>query len=848
MTVQPTAPAGAPSSAPESAPGRQAPPALPEPIAGWLAARGWSLHGHQRALLATPGHALLLAPTGAGKTLAGFLPSLKALIERPRDGLHTLYVSPLKALAADVARNIERPVAEMGVAIRAETRTGDTPQPVKDRQRRDPPQILLTTPESLALLLSSHEAARLFAGLERIVIDEVHAFAPTKRGQLLSLGLARLARLAPAAARIGLSATVRDVDAHRRWLAPGAEADRVALVSAPPGPAADIQMMVPQARIPWSGHTGRHALAAVYDQIKAHRTTLVFVNTRSIAERVFQDLWALNEDGLEIALHHGSLARDRRVAVEAAMARGGLRAVVCTASLDLGLDWGDVDLVVQLGAPKGASRLVQRIGRANHRFDQPSKALLVPGNRFEYLEAQAALDAVRAGELDGEPFGPGGLDVLAQHILGCACAAPVCADALYDEVRQAAPYAALSRADFDDAFDYVVRGGYALRRYNQYRRLVEDEQGRWRALGPKVVRQYRMNAGTIVDAPVLEVKFKNGRVLGTVEEWFALGLSPGDTFMFAGQVLAFEALDQRGLIVAKPRRGAEPMVPIYAGARMPLSTHLADRVRAMLADRAGWQRFAPPVRQWLAMQARVSDLPGPDDLLVETFPRGLGERRRHYLVAYCFEGRNAHQTLGMLVTKRLDRLGLRPMGFVATDYVLAVWSLDPVAEPAALFAPDILVRDLADWMAETSMLKRTFREVSTIAGLIDKKHPGAEKTGRQVTFNADLIYDVLRKYDPDHVLLRATWADASGRLTDLDRLRAHLERIEGRIRHRALARVSPLAVPVLLEIGREQVSGAHQDAHLVDAEALIAEATDGLDDPADHREPDSDAETDPDVA
>ena len=799
---------------------------LPEPFAGWFAARGWQVRSHQRAMwrAAEAGrHALLIAPTGAGKTLAGFLPSLIALAAGDRAGLHTLYVSPLKALAVDIARNLDTPIREMGLPVRTETRTGDTPQKKKDRQRRDPPHILLTTPESLSLLLSYPDAARMFAGLDAIVIDELHAFVPTKRGQLLSLALARLERLAPRCRRVGLSATIHDEPAFQRWLAPGGQAETVTLVRGKAGPVPDIAIMVPDARIPWRGHTGRHALTQVYDAIRAHRTTLVFVNTRGVAERVFQDLWDMNADGLAIALHHGSLAREQRRKVEAAMARGVLRAVVCTASLDLGIDWGDVDLVIQIGAPKGASRLLQRIGRANHRLDEPSKALLVPGSRFEYLEAQAALDAVKAGALDGEAFTPGGLDVLAQHLLGMACAAPVDADALYQEVRRAPPYAALARADFDDALDFVATGGYALKRYDRYRRLRRQPDGRYRTSHPRVERQYRLNAGTIVSVPMLEVRFRRGRVLGQVEEWFAQGLAPGDTFAFGGRLLEFQALEGGALIVSVPKRAREPRIPVYGGSRMPLTTHLADRVRAMLEDETGWARFPADVRDWLTIQPERSALPDRATLLTETFPRGVGRDRREYLVAYCFEGRNAHQTLGMLLTRRMEKLGLAPMGFVATDYTFAIWSMKPVPDPAVLFTPDILEAELVDWMAESAMLKRTFRDVSTIAGLIDRKHPGAEKTGRQITFNADLIYDVLRRYDPKHVLLRATWLDATGRLTDVDRLADFLERVAGRVRHVALDRVSPLAVPVLLQIGVEAVHGAADDL-MLDEAALVAEA------------------------
>lgn len=503
------------------------------------------------------------------------------------------------------------------------------------------------------------------------------------------------------------------------------------------------------------------------------------------------------------------------------MASGRLRAVVATSSLDLGIDWATVDQVVQIGAPKGVSRLVQRIGRSGHRLDRTSRALLVPANRFEVLECRAAVDAVRARTLDGEAPPPGGLEVLAQHLLGVACAGPFAADALYAEVRTAAPYAALSPADFAATLAFVADGGYALKTYERWRRLEPTADGRWRLTSAAHAQRYRMNIGTIVEAVTLKVRLRRGPVLGEVEEYFIQGLQPGDTFVFAGEVLRFEGVRETTAVVSRAS-GGEPKVPAYAGGRLPLSTHLAARVRAMLADEAGWSALPRPVGEWLALQAQRSRLPGADDLLVELFPRG----GKAFLVAYAFEGRNAHQTLGMLLSRRMERAGLGPLGFVATDYVLALWSVHEADDVEALFAEDMLGDDLEEWMAESSVLKRTFRNVAVIAGLIDRRQPGRERSGRQLTVNSDLIYTVLRQHDPTHVLLRATHADAARGFVDLDRLAAMLKRIRGRILVRRLDRVSPLAVPVLLEIGRESVFGGGVD-ELFDraARELIAEAT-----------------------
>ncbi len=801
--------------------------ALPPRFAAWFRARGWAPHPHQLEMLAAAEagrSALLIAPTGGGKTLAGFLPSLVELAENPREGLHTLYVSPLKALAVDIHRNLTQPIAEMGLEIACETRTGDTPQSKRQRQRRRPPGILMTTPESLALLLSYYDAPEIFGSLKCVVIDELHAFAGTKRGDLLALGLARLQRLAPGLRRVGLSATVQDPDWLAAWLSPSASSNGVRRVIGRDGAAAAVEILTTKERLPWSGHMAVHALAEVYARIRSAGTTLVFVNTRAQAEIVFQELWHLNEDGLAIALHHGSLAVAQRRKVEAAMAAGRLRAVVATSSLDLGIDWAAVDLVVQIGAPKGSARLLQRIGRANHRLDQPSRALLVPANRFEVLECRAALEAVKAGSLDGDPPRPGGLDVLSQHILGTACAGPFSAEELYREITSALPYKSLDRKTFDRCLDFVATGGYALKSYQRYRRLVVDKDGFYRVAHLEHVKRYRLNVGTIVEAPLLKVRLKNGRLLGEVEEYFVNGLLPGDSFIFAGQLLAFEGLRENDVVVSRAA-GGEPKVPAYAGGRLPLSTHLAERVRDILEHPEAGHDLPPAVAEWLRIQRWRSQLPPAEGLLVECFPRG----DKAFLVAYCFEGRNAHQTLGMLLTRRMERAGLSPLGFVATDYVIAVWSLKPAEDIDALFDEDMLGDDLEEWMAESSMLRRTFRNVAVIAGLIEARAPGREKTGRQVTFNADLIYDVLRKHEPDHVLLQATRADAAGGLTDIGRLAGMLKRVRGRIRTRRLDRISPLAVPVLLEIGKEQVYGSGLDELLDEgAQALIAEATAGL--------------------
>ena len=808
--------------------------ALPSRFNAWFAARGWAPRAHQLAL-AERGLAglstLLIAPTGAGKTMAGFLPSLIALADQPENRphrLHTLYLSPLKALTADIHRNLQAPVAEMGLSLRIETRTGDTPPAKRQRQRAQPPDILLTTPEQLCLLIASGHARAFFEDLEAVIIDEVHALAPTKRGDLTALALAQVSAWAPKCRRVGLSATVAEPEALARWIGP-----EVGVLTVTGGAAPIVDVLDAQGRIPWAGHTGRHAMAEVYEAIKQARMALVFVNTRAQAELVFQELWRVNEDGLAIALHHGSLDVEQRRKVETAMAKGVLQAVVCTSTLDLGIDWGDVDLVIQLGAPKGAARLVQRIGRANHRLDEPSRALLVPTNRFEVLECRAARDAVAEGAMDGAAMRVGGLDCLAQHIMGCACGDPFDEDALYRSVITADPYKNLPRPEFDKVLDLVATGGYALRAYDRFRRIIQDPKtNRWRARTPMIAQQHRMNVGAIIEATMLSVRLVSsrgrgeagksagppGRKLGQIEEWYVEGLAPGDTFLFAGEILRFEGLRDLDCLVTRAPGDQPPRVPSYAGGKFPLSTFLAGRVRAMLNDPASWDRLPTQVSEWLRLQQNLSIMPKPDHLLVETFPRA----DKFHLVAYPFDGRLAHQTLGMLLTRRLERVGAKPMGFVASEYALSVWALEDMAgiDFDDLFAEDMLGDDLESWLAESALMKRTFRNCAIIAGMIERKAPGSEKTGRQVTFSADLIYDVLRQHEPDHVLLRAAFQDAGEGFLDLRRLGELLARVKGKITHARLDRISPFAVPMMLEIGREPVYGAADEAIL---EALASE-------------------------
>jgi len=796
---------------------------LPARIADWFAARGWSPHPHQLEMLerAAAPALLLIAPTGGGKTLAGFLPTLAELAGGGHAGMHTLYVSPLKALAADIRRNLSGPIAGMGLQIRVEDRTGDTPASARRRQRADPPHILLTTPESLALLASYEDAPRIFAGLQRIVIDEIHALADSKRGDQLMLALSRVQALAPRLRRVGLSATVEDPGAIARLLA--RHPDPCPVLVADPGPDPDIAMLATEAPPPWSGGGARHAIPAVLEEVRRHRTTLIFHNTRAQAELFFHHLWLANEEGLPIGIHHGSLAREQRARVEAAMVAGELRAIVCTGSLDLGIDWGDVDLVIQVGAPKNVKRLIQRIGRANHRYNAPSKALLAPANRFEVVECIAALEAARAHELDGEPRGPGPRDVLCQHILIAAAAGPFAADALFAEVRTAGAYADLTRDAFDACLEFCATGGYALRAYDRWQRLRQRPDGLWELRDPRAAQRIRMNIGTIQDTDTLKVRLRNrggGKPLGEVEEGFAATLVPGDTFLIGGQVVRYEGLREMTVEVTR-RTGDRPKIATFMGTKFATSTQLSHRILRMF-QQEDWPDLPAHTASWLALQREVSRLPQPGRLLVESFPHD----GREHVCLYGFAGRNAQQTLGLLLTRRMEDMGMAPLGFVSTDYATLIWGLDPLTDARAMLDAAALRAGLEGWLQENAVMKRTFKASAVIVGLIERNTThGGRKSGRQASFSSDILYDTLQKYDPGHLMLQITREEALRGLVDFGRIEEMLARVGDRIDHLALSRVSPLAAPLFLEAGRVPVKGAADERLLAEeAERLMETA------------------------
>ena len=796
--------------------------ALPQKFQNWIKKRNWALHTHQIDVLTNSDRKaqLLIAPTGSGKTLSGFLPTLIELDRVNFSGLHTVYVSPLKALAADIKRNLMIPIEEMGLNIKVEDRTGDTTAKTKQRQRIDPPQILLTTPESLALLISFPEANALFANLERIIIDEIHALVENKRGHQLLLAISRLQSISKNLRKLALSATVDHPQEIAGFISEND--NNCPIIFAEPGPDPNISMLHTTASPPWSGAGATYAVPDVLEQISKHKTTLIFHNTRAQAEIFFHNLWLNNQDNLPVAIHHGSLDLAQRKRVEAAITEGELRAVVCTGTLDLGIDWNEVDLVIQVGAPKNIKRLVQRIGRANHTYNTPSKAIIVPANKFEIVECQAALEAVRDKDLDGEPIASGSLDVLCQHILLVACSGKILPAKLFEEIKQIGAYKNLTHEEFKECMGFCIDGGYALKRYEQWHRLKLDHSGNLILRDPRIANKIRMNVGTIQDTETLKVRThrrSGGKPLGEIEEAFAASLTKGDTFLIGGKIVRFESLREM-IVEVTHNANKQPKIATFMGTKFATSTKLSDRILDSFENQ-NWKDLPADTVNWLNKQKEFSQLPVRNSLLIETFFR----KSRHYLVVYGFAGRNANQTLGLILSKRLEELNLAPLGFVANDYATLIWGLEKVENPIQLFKFSEIELGLDKWFSGNALMKRTFKAVASISGLIDRNLPGLRKSGRQTTFSSDILYDTLVKYDPAHLLLKITKDEAMKGLIDFSRIEEMFKRVDDNIIHKNLPHVSPLAAPMLLEVGTIPIEGQARELLLKnEANLLMKEA------------------------
>jgi ATP-dependent Lhr-like helicase len=793
-------------------------------VEAWFAARGWSPFAFQRevwdAYLAGES-GLIHAGTGTGKTYAVWMaPLLEWLATHPPDlrsrplrraaapPLRALWLTPLRALAADTEAALRAPLAALRIPWTLERRTGDTSASVRDRQREKLPTALVTTPESLSLLLSRPDARDLFADLRLVVVDEWHELLGNKRGAQTELALARLRRFQPALRTWGASATLGNLEVARLALT-GATNSRLVVGTAPKQIAVDALIPPVIERFPWAGHLGLQLLPQVIAAVEEGRTALVFTNTRSQTEIWYQAILEARPDWAgEIALHHGSLDRKVRDFVEAGLSSGSLRCVVCTSSLDLGVDFAPVDRVLQVGSPKGIGRLAQRAGRSGHRPGAPSRVTCVPTNAFELIEVAAARAALAEGRIEPRTPQEKPLDVLAQHLVTVAVGGGFRSAELYDEVRTAWAYRELTWTEWEWTLDFVTRGGPALAAYSEYRRVVAAD-GRYTVPDRAVARRHRLSIGTITSDAALTVQYLKGGRLGSVEESFVSRLRPGERFIFAGRTLELDGVRDMTAWVRRAK-GKSNAVPRWMGGRMPLSSELAAAVRRLLeAARDGI--FAGPemaaMRPLLELQARWSAIPAADELLVER----LKSREGHHLFLYPFEGRLVHEGLAALLAWRISRL--RPITFTLAvdDYGIELLSPDraPLDEAlaAGLLAPTGLAEDIPASLNAAEMAKRQFRDIARVAGLLFQGFPGARKAARHLQASSGLFYEVFAKYDPENLLLHQAHREVLEQQLERSRLGLALARLaESRVTVLEIARPSPLAFPLMVAHMRQKLS------------------------------------------
>jgi ATP-dependent Lhr-like helicase len=797
-----------------------------ECVREWFGRHGWTPFAFQeqvwRAYLAGES-GLVHAATGTGKTYAAWLgPVLEWLRDYPaaprrKAGpapLRVLWVTPLRALAGDTESALRAPIEDLGLPWTVESRTGDTPARIRARQRDRLPTALVTTPESLTLLLTRDDAAELFDHLELVVVDEWHELMASKRGVQAELALARLRRFRPSLRTLGLSATLGNLDVARDTLLGLDPEGR-------PRPGRSMQGLLPKAlevdalipetmeRFPWSGQMGLRMVPDVTRAIEQGESALVFTNTRATAEIWYQALLAARPDWAGImALHHGSMDRGTREWVEEGLREGRLRCVVCTSTLDLGVDFTPVDRVLQIGSPKAIGRLIQRAGRSGHQPGAVSRLTCVPTNALELVDVAAARAALEAGRIEARRPVERPLDLLAQHAVTVALGGGFTERELYDEVRTTYAYRDLTRAEWAWVLDFITHGGDALRAYPEYRKVVM-QAGRYLVTSRMVAMRHRLSIGTIVSESAVKVQFVRGRTLGSVEENFIARLRPGDHFTFAGRTLQFVRV--RGM-VAYVRKSTQPtsVVPHWSGARFPISPELAASVRERL-DEARRGFYVGPemeaVRPILELQAAWSRLPAPDELLVER----VATREGHHLFFYPVEGRLVHEGLAALFAYRIAELGPISFTLAANDYGLELLSPEPApiheAIEAGLFSPAHLLHDIPASLNAAELARRQFREIARVAGLIFQGYPGVNKSVKQVQASSELLYDVFARYDPDNLLLFQAHREVLERQLEQSRLGRTLERITaGRVTVVDVERPTPLAFPLLVDRAREQVS------------------------------------------
>lgn len=790
----------------------------PPEMVDFFQKKGWKPFDFQLRTweAASQGHSgLVHAPTGTGKTLAVWLPAvLEALTEGScstdkRKGLRVLWITPLRALVEDTTRALREVLEDLGLEWRVEARTGDTSSSVKARQRRQFPEALITTPESLSLLLSYPETEAQFGSLRTVVIDEWHELLSTKRGVQTELGLARLRRWNPALRTWGLSATLGNLEeALQTLMGPGREG---VLISGHLGKEIRVETLLPESmeRFPWSGHLGLNLLQPVIRAIESAGTTLVFTNVRSQTEYWFRALKEARPDWEgELAIHHGSLDREVREEVEGRLREGTVRAVVCTSSLDLGVDFSPVDQVIQIGGPKGVARLIQRAGRSGHRPGAVSRVLCVPTQAIEIVEYAAAREAMARGSLENRPALKAPLDLLSQHLVTLALGGGFDAVEVLKEVRSTAAYATLSDEEWAWTLDFITRGGNCLQAYDQFRRVVLEE-GKCRVESREVARFHRMSIGTISSDQAVQVRYLSGKSLGTVEEAFISKVRPGSTFSFAGLTLTLVRIRDGSAYVRKASRG-KGVVPVWGGGRSPLSSTLALAVRRQF-DEALQDRWGSPellaVKEMLQIQRTRSVLPAQDELLIEQ----IQTREGWHAFVFPFGGRLAHEGLASLIAHRIVRDRPMTLTLSVNDYGLELASPETLEWNESgwrqLLSPDRLLEDLLECLHSTEVMRRQFREVSRVAGLVFDGYPGARKSARQVMASSSLFFEVFQKYDPQNLLLEQCRREVLDGQLEVTRLRRILEGMSRQtLQLMNPVRLTPFSFPLWAEGLRTRVS------------------------------------------
>jgi ATP-dependent Lhr-like helicase len=785
-----------------------------------MAGRGWQAFPFQAEVwqaVAEGRSGMLHATTGSGKTYAVWLGMLDALLRRHPPGrgaepLRVVWLTPMRALASDTAKALAAPLRDLAPTWTIGLRTGDTPSAERARQDRRMPTVLVTTPESLTLMLTREHARAELEGVEYVVIDEWHELIGSKRGVQAQLAVARLRGFHQGLVTWGLSATLGNLEQAMEVLCGPDPMPAPKLVRGKIDKTLVIDTLIPPdpGKYSWAGHLGARMQMPVVEEIERSGTTLVFTNVRSQAEIWYQLLLeARPEWAGHIALHHGSLDKATREWVEQGLKEGTLRAVVATSSLDLGVDFLPVERVLQVGSAKGVARMMQRAGRSGHAPGRPSRVTLVPTNTMEIIEAAAARWAAQAGRVEKRDPPAKPLDVLVQHIVSVALGGGFTADALYREVAGAWSYRGLTRAEFDWAIAFCERGGESLGAYPEYHRIVRDDAGVYRVKDTGVARRHRLGVGTIVSDATVQVKYLSGGKLGTMEEGFIARLKPGDHFFFAGRLLEFVRVRDMAAYVRKATRH-KGTVPTWMGSKMALSTELSDAVLEMMQAAARGEFAGPELqaaRPMLETQQRLSKIPTPHTLLVEAFT----SREGHHLYVYPFAGRNVHLGLASLIAWRLARERPNTFSISIDDYGFELVSAEPFdPEPVTsqrVFSADNLMQDVLDSLNSSELAQRRFREIARVAGLISQGYPGQPKSTRQLQASSALFFEVFRKYDAGNLLLSQAENEVLSQELEISRLGGTLRSMrEKKVEFVALRHPSPMSLPLMVARFREKLS------------------------------------------